>query len=396
MQRNIRLRLRPTAAQRAILLDTLAANAACFNAVTAYGWAHQERNGVALHRATYYPLRAAHPTLPAQLVCSSRVRAAEALKSALTRQRQGRKTGCPTSQRVPIRYDARSYRLLPTGHLASLATTAGRQQVPFSLYPYVTAMLAQATGVDSADLLFREGVFQLHVVLTLPDPPWLPSGAAVGIDLGLARPAVASNNRFFGPRCWRELEQRAFRLRRQLQAKGTPSAKRHLRRLGRKVARFRRDCDHVLSKRIVQSVTPGTVLVVENLTNIRARARQRGPIQRRRFHAWSFAQLRGFRAYKAEAHGCWVVGVDPRHTSQTCSRCGYQDRTNRRSQAVFRCRSCGFEMHADLNGARNIAAKYLAGLGNAGAGGPPVNWPIVSGLCVHGSAHKPSALADGR
>jgi hypothetical protein len=39
---------------------------------------------VELHNRTYYPLRAQYPNLPAQLVCSSRVKATEALKSALT------------------------------------------------------------------------------------------------------------------------------------------------------------------------------------------------------------------------------------------------------------------------------------------------------------------------
>jgi len=76
-----------------------------------------------------------------------------------------------------------------------------------------------------------------------------------------------------------------------------------------------RDCDHALSRRIVDSVQPGTVIVVENLANIRTRAKQRGRESRRRLHSWSFAQLRAFLTYKAEAKGCKIEGVDPRHTS---------------------------------------------------------------------------------
>ena len=41
-------------------------------------------NGVELHRRTYYPLRAQFPHLPTQLVCAARVKATEAVKSALT------------------------------------------------------------------------------------------------------------------------------------------------------------------------------------------------------------------------------------------------------------------------------------------------------------------------
>ena len=213
--------------------------------------------------------------------------------------------------------------------------------------------LAAATAFDSADLLERRSGFWLHLVITLPGLPFVDSSAVIGIDLGLNWPAVASNNTFLGPRRWRAVEQRTFRLRRQLQAKGTKAAKRHLTRLSGRTARFRRDCDHVLSKRLVQALKPGTTLVVEELTDIRSRIRHRGHTQRRRFHCWSFAQLRQFLVYKAEAAGCRVIAVDPRGTSQTCSRCGVRDRRSRLAQAIFRCRSCGFELHADLNASRN-------------------------------------------
>ena len=104
---------------------------------------------------------------------------------------------------------------------------------------------------------------------------------------------------------------------------------------------------------------------------IRSRVQQRGRPSRRRLHSWSFAQLRGFLAYKAQEKGCAVVGIDPRHTSQCCSRCGHTARNNRRSPSDFTCRSCGFRLNADLNGSRNIAWKHLAGMATSDPGGPP-------------------------
>ena len=50
--------------------------------------------------------------------------------------------------------------------------------------------------------------------------------------------------------------------------------------------------------------------------------------------------------------------------------CGHQARNNRRSQSRFVCRACGFELHADLNAARNIAAKYRASRGTSSTGAP--------------------------
>jgi putative transposase len=147
----------------------------------------------------------------------------------------------------------------------------------------------------------------------------------------------------------------------------------------RKQARFRRNCDHVLSKRLVQSVEPGATIVVEDLKNLRKRVKvRRRTATKRRIHSWSFAQLKGFIEYKAEERGCTVVAVDPRHTSQACSRCGHTARNNRRSRDLFVCRACGFSLHADLNGARNIVAKYRAEAGRSGSGGLQVNQPIVS------------------
>jgi IS605 OrfB family transposase len=378
MQHTLRFRLNPTPEQARVLLDTLEQHADCFNVVAEQGWKESERNGVTLHKATYYPLRAKHPALPAQLVIAARVRATEAIKSALTRKRQGKQVSCPRSNLPPIRYDQRSYTPRLHDGTVSLATVACRQVLPVMLYPYAQAMLQQTIGFDSADLIYRRGRFLLHVVVTLPDANTLPNGKVVGIDFGMTRPAVTSDNRFFGERRWKNTERRYFRLKRRLQRKGSPSTKRHLRRLARKVSLFRADCDHVVSRRIVQSAGQGTTLVVENLLEIRQRTKQNGRIQRRAMHQWSYRRLRALLDYKAEAHGCTVVGIDPRHTSQRCSRCGYIHRSNRRSQSRFVCRTCGYELNADLNGARNIAAKYLAGDGKSVTGGLPVKQPIVT------------------
>ena len=195
-----------------------------------------------------------------------------------------------------------------------------------------------------------------------------------------SRPPVTSNNRFLGQRRWKAIEGRYFRHIRALQQRGSRSAKRQLRKLKRRRARFRRDADHVLSKQIVQAAKPGATLVLENLKEIRNRmqAKRRSPTKRR-MHTWPFLSLKAKIAYKAEERGCTVVAVDPRHTSQTCSCCGHTARTNRRSQSDFWCRQCHVRLNADMNAARNIAAKHRAGGGISPAGGLR-NQPIVSKL----------------
>jgi putative transposase len=96
--------------------------------------------------------------------------------------------------------------------------------------------------------------------------------------------------------------------------------------------------------------------VLEDLTHIRSRMTVR-KTQRNKQHSWSFRQLRAFVVYKAQRAGIPVLFVDPRNTSRTCSRCGYVEKKNRRSQADFSCLRCGHTTHADLNAARNLATR---------------------------------------
>ncbi len=384
---------------------TLAEHTACFNAVVHLGFTTKCRNGVELHKHTYYPLRVQYPDLPAQLVCAARVKATEAVKSALTWQKkhvqhypkrveQAKKKGkpipvfmpvkAPHVQYCPIRYDARSAWVKWESCTCSLATCAGRVECPFSVPLHAQKYIGGK--VCSADLVYRKGKWTLHVTVSIPEPIVPPSTEVIGVDLGLNRPAVTINRHFLGERRWKEQERRIFRLRRKLQAKGTKSAKRHLRQLSGKLFRQRRDHDHVLSKRIVQNTPPGATIVLENLTYIRDRATmKKHSANQRRLHSWSFAQFHRFLTYKAQERGMQVVKIDPRHTSQTCSRCGYQARNNRRSQSLFHCRSCGYQLNADLNAAQNIREKYRASLASLGiplAGGLPVKQPIVSDLRV--------------
>jgi putative transposase len=339
-------------------------------------------------------------------VCAARVKATEAVKSALTWKqkhaarypklvekckRQGKPVPlfkpvrCPASKKAPIRYDQRSYWVKFETLTVSLATVAGRVEVGFQVPRHAAAYVEGK--VCSADLCERNGRYFLHIVVSLPPPLVAPSQEVVGIDLGLNHPAVTSNRQFLGERRWKEQERRIFRLKRNLQVKGTRSAKRHLRQLSGKQFRQRRDHDHVLSKRIVEHTAPGSTLVLENLTNIRERVTHRKGEGQRHIHSWSFAQFHGFLAYKAEAQGMRVGKIDPRHTSQTCSKCGHQARNNRRSQSLFLCRHCGYCLNADFNASQNIRDKYVSTLASFGTS-------LAGGLPCH-AAYRISPSCDG-
>ena len=139
-----------------------------------------------------------------------------------------------------------------------MSLIGGRQTIRFRLLDY--AQKYAGYGVNTADLVERDGEWWLHVVVTLPAPHVEPTDQVIGVDLGINRPAVTSNNRFLGSRRWKAVEGRYFKIMRALQKKGTRSAKRHLRKLKRQRARFRKDADHVLSKQIVTAAEPGATI----------------------------------------------------------------------------------------------------------------------------------------
>ena len=71
--------------------------------------------------------------------------------------------------------------------------------------------------------------------------------------------------------------------------------------------------------------------------------------------------------YKAERAGTRFEKVDPKYTSQTCSRCGTVDAESRKDER-FRCVHCGFTDDADHNAAVNVLSRGMSIWGFSDAG----------------------------
>jgi IS605 OrfB family transposase len=178
----------------------------------------------------------------------------------------------------------------------------------------------------------------------------------LGVDLGVNSLAVTSDGDFFG-----SVKQRRIRWERlvaELQSKGTRAATRKLQHASGRWKRFMTWVNHNVSKRIVEKLSEGDVLVMEDLTYIRKTAKYN-----RWVHKWAFRELQGFMEYKATLKGVRVVYVRPHYTSKECNRC--HSRNTSRHRGFFECHSCRHTLNVDLNGARNIARRYrrIIGLG---------------------------------
>ena len=186
------------------------------------------------------------------------------------------------------------------------------------------------------------------------------SGDIIGIDRGLYNIISCSNGFQIKGNQIRAKQRKDLFNKRNIQSKGTKSSKRKLKKLSGRYARFSANMNHIISKQIVNIPNIQTI-VFENLKGIGKK--QKGKKMNKWLHSWSFYQLQLFTEYKAKEKGILVKYVDPRYTSQKCSRCGFRDKQNR-NKHQFKCKHCGFKYDADLNAALNIKQNYILSLTN--------------------------------
>jgi IS605 OrfB family transposase len=235
----------------------------------------------------------------------------------------------------------------------SLLTLQGREVVAMVYGEYQAGYMPHLKG--QCDLVYRDGKFYLLATIELPEDPPIEPKRFIGVDLGIVNLATDSDGHTYTGDDVEAKRMQSHTARQTYQATGTRSAKRRLKKMSGKQSRFQRWVNHGIAKRIVQyAKDTKAAIVLEDLTHIRSRMTVRKR-QRTRQHNWSFGQLRSFISYKAKLAGVPVVLVDPRHSSRTCCKCGYVDKRNRRGQAEFSCKRCGFTANADLNAARNLA-----------------------------------------
>ena len=351
-----------------VIQPTIDAYTKAFNFVCQTGWDNSDSNGVSLHNSTYSLTR---KYLPSQLAVSARMKATEAIKAAKARLKKKQKAACPQSRQSSIRYDARSFNVWFDRGELSLLTVQGRVKIPVSVPEYFQQYLDWKRC--TAELFVRKSHVFLNMAFSKDVSDVKLSGDVVGIDRGIKKIAVTSENQFFGGGKIKQVSNRYEKIRKALQSRGSKSAKRHLRKISKKENRFRTDVNHVITKRIVEFLDSGTVIAIEDLSGIRQTTRLRKK-QREELHKWNFSQFEQFLTYKAEVRGIRVEHVDARYTSQKCSVCGYVSRSNRQSQSVFKCKQCGFSLNADLNASRNIRKNYLDATGypDRAAVNPPI------------------------
>jgi putative transposase len=361
MKLTAQLQLQPTPEQAHFLRQTLeAANAAC-NVISAYAYTHQVFSKYDLQKAMYAQVREQFK-LGAQVVIRCLGKVADAYKLERDVQRTFQAQGA-------VAYDARNLRYYTDKQQVSIWSVARRLTIPYVCGGHQAELLKYQKG--ESDLVYHREKWYLLATCDVPEPTPEQIDGWLGVDRGIINLAVDSEgNSYQGQRV--DAKRRKYATQRQqLQQVGTKSAKRKLKKMRDKQARFQKDVNHCIAKELVlRAKHTQQGIAVEDLTGITLRTRVRRE-DRARHGNWGFDQLGQFIEYKARLYGVPYIAVDPRYTSQRCAACGHTDKANRISQAHFACRSCGHTAHADVNAAVNIsvkAARHAAsGLGGVSA-----------------------------
>jgi IS605 OrfB family transposase len=258
-------------------------------------------------------------------------------------------------------YDARIFRFSEWDWTFHLTLLSSRQRIATILGDRQKSLLKGRKPKAAVLVKRRDGGYFLHVQIHQDDPGPSEASDFLGVDLGIANLAVDSDGTKFSGKAISRNRRRRATARKQYQRRSTRRAKRKLKAMAGRQRRYQVWVNHNISKEIVAKAKAlGVGIALENLHGIRQRIEATATRRlRRRLGNWGFFQLRTFIAYKAQAAGVFVVFVDPKHTSQTCSECGHCAKSNRKDQAHFHCQACGHKAHADLNAARNIRAWAL-------------------------------------
>jgi len=142
------------------------------------------------------------------------------------------------------------------------------------------------------------------------------------------------------------------------------NAKKALKKIRHREKNIIKDINHKISNKIVKlAIENKCGIKLEKLGGIRKQGKNKTKVNKTgesfksSINSWEFYQLEKMIEYKSKICGIPVIFIDPKYTSQKCSRC---KTIGIRKQKKFTCPHCGHVDHADSNAAFNIASFELS------------------------------------
>ncbi len=239
------------------------------------------------------------------------------------------------------------------------------------------------TVPQSIRLTKRGRQWTASMVYEVEKAPLEPSAKAVGIDLGVRKRMTLSDGTRH-PRATRDWKA-VRKLRRAIARgkKGSSTRRKRIAQLARLQRREfvqERNACHRATTEIIRAngLVAAERLKIRNMTRSAKgtvespgkNVPQKGGLNRE-ILSQNWSLLRSQLKYKAAWAGREYVEVDPKFTSQDCSRCHARNDPGR--SETYRCAACGLVLDRDVNAAINIlAAGVLAAGASTWAAGPGV------------------------
>ena len=271
----------------------------------------------------------------------------------------------------------RDYSFVSDGQMLSINTLRGRIRVAFDIPKCFEEYFKEPWTFGIGKIVSLKNKWYLHISITKETKETDAFSReevkhVVGIDRGLRFIETIYDEKgkttFESGKKILEKKAKFQEVRSQLQAKGTKSAKRALKRISGRENRWMTDVNHQLSKTLVSTYGTDTLFVLEDLTGVsfsEENLNSRKKKQRNQVRSWAFYQLGEFLTYKAEEVGSMVLEVNPAYTSQRCPKCGHIHKENRDHDThSYTCDCCGYQSNDDRIGAMNLqflGTLYISG-----------------------------------
>lgn len=362
MRKTMKYRLFPTKHQQRLLDDTLETCRVIYNQTLAHrkeAW-EQRQDTLSLYKTNtlltqWKQERPSLTSVHSQVLQNAQERVDLAYKAFFRRVKAGEKPGYPRF-RGPGRYDSFTFKQSGFRIQDSLVSLSKIGHIRMVLHRPIEGRIKTVT-------IRRTPTGKWYVCLSVEVEPLTlePCELAVGIDVGLSHFATMSTgDHIANPRFFRTDEHALAKAQRRLakEAKGMPARTKRRKvvaHIHERIANRRYDFCHQTARKLVNTygVLFFEALQIPNMMQNHCLAKSIADV------AWG--QFVRITTDKAACAGRRVAQIDPRYTSQDCSRCGHRV-PKKLSERVHQCSTCQLILDRDHNAALNILRCGLASL----------------------------------
>lgn len=234
----------------------------------------------------------------------------------------------------------------------------GKVYIPFKSHKYVDNKIASLNG--AIQLNYTNDKLDKICIISEEDKLFYqPKTEMISMDFGLRNLITLSDGSMYGCNFmdklvkWDKLVQT---LTKQLQRNGIKRLRTnqsYVKLINRVRNSIKNEVNRILN-RVFKKYQPETI-VVENLDfTFRKLGKQFNRILGNCGLGVIIDKLQSL----SDVYSVNIEEVNSAYTSQECSSCGYTDKQNRTSQALFECQACKHKLNADVNASRVIGKRF--------------------------------------